>query len=198
MRCRAGRRPAPGRHGISGAFPAFVRTCAGSIFLVLPVIGCSSIGPAIIPRDRTDYLSSIADSWKEQTLLNVVRLRYGDAPSFLDVSSIIANYAVGGRIHPNLSEVYRSRVSNLAQALQEPGDGTAAFEAVRSLIERVVLHGRADGKGLEIELVGAIAAMVSLSLGKALTPMPANDRDPFAGSVKVVAGAGFEPAAFRL
>ena len=102
------------------------------------------------------------------------------------------------RIHPNLSEVYRFKVSNLAQALQEPGDGTAALEAVRSLIERVVLHERADNKGLEIELVGAIAAMVSLSLGKALTPMPANDRDPFARSVKVVAGAGFEPAAFRL
>ncbi|MDR3531247.1 MAG: hypothetical protein P4L90_11935 [Rhodopila sp.] len=76
----------------------FVRNGSWAMFLSLPVIGCSSIGPAIIPRDRTDYLSSIADSWKEQILLNVVRIRYGDAPSFLDISSVISNYAIGGQL----------------------------------------------------------------------------------------------------
>ena len=76
----------------------FVRTGLAPLLLVLSLIGCSSIGPAVIARDRTDYLSSIADSWKAQTLLNVVRLRYGDAPSFLDVSSVISNYAVGGQL----------------------------------------------------------------------------------------------------
>ncbi|HBK04391.1 MAG TPA: hypothetical protein DDZ81_00865 [Acetobacteraceae bacterium] len=76
----------------------FVRNGFGAMSLLLTLIGCSSIGPGAIPRDRTDYLSSIADSWKEQTLLNVVRLRYGDAPSFLDVSSVISNYAIGGQL----------------------------------------------------------------------------------------------------
>ncbi len=70
----------------------------GPALLLLTLIGCASIGPTVIPRDRGDYLSSIADSWKEQTLINVVRLRYGDAPSFLDVSSVISNYAVGGQL----------------------------------------------------------------------------------------------------
>ena len=68
------------------------------ILLLLPIIGCASIGPNVIPRDRADYLSSMADSWKEQTLLNVVRIRYGDAPSFLEVSSVVSSYAVGGQI----------------------------------------------------------------------------------------------------
>lgn len=72
--------------------------CIGPALLLLPVIGCASIGPSVIPRDRTEYLSSIADSWKEQTLLNVVRIRYGDAPSFLDVSSVVSSYAVGGQL----------------------------------------------------------------------------------------------------
>ena len=76
----------------------FVRHGLGPMLLLLPLIGCSSIGPAVIPRDRTDYLSSIADSWKEQNLLNVVRIRYGDVPSFLDVSSVISSYAVGGQL----------------------------------------------------------------------------------------------------
>ncbi len=75
-----------------------VRNGLGPVLLLLALAGCASIGPAVIPRDRSDYLSSIADSWKEQTLINVVRLRYGDAPSFLDVSSVISNYAIGGQL----------------------------------------------------------------------------------------------------
>jgi hypothetical protein len=43
-----------------------------------------------------DYGQVIADSWKRQTLMNVVRLRYADAPVFLDISSIINSYTVGG------------------------------------------------------------------------------------------------------
>jgi hypothetical protein len=47
--------------------------------------------------------------------------------------------------------------------------------------------------GLEIELVGEIVRMVELGLGeRAALPAEA------ASSVKVVAGAGFEPATFRL
>jgi hypothetical protein len=73
-------------------------TGVGLICLTLIGSGCSSLGPMVIPRDRVDYLSSVAESWKEQTLLNVVRLRYGDAPSFLDISSVVSSYAVQGQI----------------------------------------------------------------------------------------------------
>jgi hypothetical protein len=98
MRHRPGPGPIPACREASMRFRALVRNCFGSIVVLLPVFGCSPIGPSVIPRDRTDYLSSVADSWKEQTLLNVVRLRYGDAPSFLDVSSIVSAYTVGGQL----------------------------------------------------------------------------------------------------
>ena len=62
-----------------------------TLLLFLP--GCPSIGPGTVPRDRVGYITALAESWKEQTLLNVVRMRYGDAPGFLDVSSVISGYA---------------------------------------------------------------------------------------------------------
>src|SRR5574340_1408191 len=63
---------------------------------LLVLAGCASVSPQRVETDRMDYGQVIADSWKRQTLLNVVRLRYADAPVFLDVSSIINSYTVGG------------------------------------------------------------------------------------------------------
>jgi hypothetical protein len=71
--------------------------------LVLALTGCGSIGPATVPRDRIDYAGAMADSWKRQTLLNVVRLRYADTPSFMDVSSVIASYAFIGNVDASAS-----------------------------------------------------------------------------------------------
>jgi hypothetical protein len=54
--------------------------------------GCRTVGPPTIPRDRFDYSRAIADSWKQQTLLNVVKTRYIDLPIFLDVASVVSGY----------------------------------------------------------------------------------------------------------
>jgi hypothetical protein len=68
--------------------------------LGLSVAACTSIGPATVAHDRIDYASAIGDSWKEQTLLNIVKLRYVDMPIFLEITQVIAGYqlqrAVGG------------------------------------------------------------------------------------------------------
>ncbi len=61
--------------------------------LSAPAIGaCSSIGPATVPRDRADYSAAIGDSWKQQTLRNIVKLRYGDFPVFMEIAQVITGY----------------------------------------------------------------------------------------------------------
>ncbi len=70
--------------------------------------GCihPKIGPKSLPRDRSLYSTSLSDSWKQQMLLNIVKLRYIDPPIFVDVGSIVASYTlsqgatVGGTIVP--------------------------------------------------------------------------------------------------
>ncbi len=81
------------------------------VALSLLLFGCSSIGPRSVVRDRFDYTSAIADSWKRQTLLNIVKLRYLDIPVHVDVGQVVAGYSletdvsIGGTIASDGNEL---------------------------------------------------------------------------------------------
>ena len=68
------------------------------ILMLTGPIGCASIGPGTVARDRFDYVTAISDSWKAQMLLNLVKLRYADAPVFLDVASVITQTGLQGTL----------------------------------------------------------------------------------------------------
>src|SRR5512139_628729 len=72
-----------------------VRVCFLGAFLLS---GCASMGPPTVARDRFDYVSSISDSWKRQMLLNLLKVRYTDAPVFMDIASVINSYSLEGDI----------------------------------------------------------------------------------------------------
>ena len=65
--------------------------------------GCAAVGPKTIARDRFDYATAVADSWKRVMLLNIVKLRYGDTPVFLEVVSIINQYSLEGQLSAGAS-----------------------------------------------------------------------------------------------
>lgn len=69
-----------------------------AVFVLLSFMGCASIGPPTVARDRFHYIEAISDSWRAQTLLNMVKLRYGDAPVFLDVASVITQTGIQGTV----------------------------------------------------------------------------------------------------
>ena len=73
-------------------------TLSPLVLVLLTLGGCASVGPGTVARDRFDYISAISDSWKSQMLLNLVKLRYGDAPVFLDVASVINQYGIEGSL----------------------------------------------------------------------------------------------------
>lgn len=73
-----------------------VRVVGAALFVLTAVWsgGCTHLGPRSIVADRVPYNEAIAASWKEQTLLNIVKLRYGDTPFFIDVPQITSGYTL--------------------------------------------------------------------------------------------------------
>lgn len=64
------------------------------VLSALALASCTHLGPHTVSVDRFDYSTAIADSWKQQTLLNIVKLRYMDMPVFVDVASIVSGYSM--------------------------------------------------------------------------------------------------------
>jgi site-specific DNA recombinase len=96
-------------------------------------------------------------------------------------------------LHPNMAAHYRAQVSRLAEALNAEENRAEAADLLRSLIERIELRPK-EGR-LEIDLKGDLAGILTLAANK---NRPLDESDLSVLQVKVVAGAGFEPATFRL
>ena len=101
-------------------------------------------------------------------------------------------------LHPNMAEVYRLRIAALHERLQSEETKAEAADILRSLVDRITLQ--PDGNGLAIVLRGDLAAMLSFAANTKKPGLRGEtglvcDRG---SQASLVAGAGFEPAAFRL
>ena len=70
------------------------------------------------------------------------------------------------------------------------------MDLIRSMIERVVLHPRNEGKGLNAELYGDLANILSACAGA--QKKDALEQGLTGRQLSLVAGTGFEPVTFRL
>ncbi|MDX1556293.1 MAG: hypothetical protein R3212_09725 [Xanthomonadales bacterium] len=62
---------------------------------VLFLNACTQFGPSLVKAGRNDYNIAVSQTTNEQTLLNLVRLRYSDNPLWLTVSSVTTNFNIG-------------------------------------------------------------------------------------------------------
>jgi predicted small lipoprotein YifL len=56
--------------------------------------GCAPMGPGMVPMDRAGYNDTITESWKQQILSNIVKIRYVEPMFFVDVGDIVAGYSM--------------------------------------------------------------------------------------------------------
>jgi hypothetical protein len=71
---------------------AILRRVAAPLPILAAAACFTNYGPGTVPAARFDYNERIAQSWNEQLLVNLVRLRYRDTPYFLEVGTVLAQY----------------------------------------------------------------------------------------------------------
>jgi len=86
-------------------------------------------------------------------------------------------------LHPRMSDVYREKVRSLCLALESEESRTAARDAIRALIESILLE--PDGDELKITLKGDLAGMLSAARDSKRSP----DTGDLMVQIKLVAGA---------
>jgi hypothetical protein len=78
-----------------------MRPGAAVALAALALGGCANLGARRLPADRLDFTESLRQSDRTQILSNVVALRYGEAPSFLAVGSVVNQYVREGSFTPD-------------------------------------------------------------------------------------------------
>jgi site-specific DNA recombinase len=86
-------------------------------------------------------------------------------------------------LHPRMADVYREKVGNLCLSLESEESRTGAREAIRALIDAILLE--ADGDRLKITLKGDLAGMLSAARDSKRSP----DTGDLMVQLKLVAGA---------
>ena len=90
------------------------------LFFSLLVISCSQFGPDFMKAGRNEYNKVLAQTDDEEILLNLIRLRYADNPTFLKVSSVSTafNWKEGFGINGSIFEGLRLQITSEFEAIR--------------------------------------------------------------------------------
>jgi site-specific DNA recombinase len=92
----------------------------------------------------------------------------------------------------NIGRVYRAKIRQLTDGLDDPAIRLKAIEAIQSLIDHIKVT--PTNTGFDVELHGELGAIMEVVDGNEQRPAV----EAAARSFSVVAGVGFEPTTFRL
>jgi hypothetical protein len=98
-----------GRSGVNSQ--AYHRLVVLLVAASITLSGCAQYGPELMKAGRNDYNKVLAQTEDEETLLNLVRLRYADKPAFMTVNSVSTSFtwsqgvqAEGFRFEPDSTD----------------------------------------------------------------------------------------------
>ena len=90
-------------------------------------------------------------------------------------------------LHPAIASAYREAVSNITSTVADhPDQRLQAFNAIRSLVDQVILTPKTEPRGLDVEVIARLGALMSLANGEKL-------KRPRQGTAPMVAEEGLEP-----
>jgi hypothetical protein len=106
-----------------------------AMFIAVSLIGLAgcSFGPMTICSNRQKYNEAVRDTWNEQFLLNMVRLRYRDPPEFDAITNILASHSFDASV--NSRQELRSNF----------GDVPKGATSVNSAIFNLLVYGASAG-----------------------------------------------------
>jgi hypothetical protein len=65
---------------------------AQMVSICMGLSGCFNFGSTRLYEDQIGYSRALGDAEKSETLLNIVRIRYADTPTFLQATQVISGY----------------------------------------------------------------------------------------------------------
>lgn len=83
---------------------------------VMMLTGCGTLGPSMVQKAQRPYNEALAYSWKEQLLLNLVRLKYRDDPYFIEVTNINSSYTLNMNVAGEVNLPHPHKYANKASA----------------------------------------------------------------------------------
>jgi DNA invertase Pin-like site-specific DNA recombinase len=115
-----------------------------------------------VDRQIRTMVQTIADTGGSRALVEELRALEHRQDQLREEIVAAGTPEVLPALHPNLAQVYRQKVERLEEALRDPFVSAAAVEALRSLIDAIVVHPGDQRGEVRVELRGDLAAFLHL------------------------------------
>ncbi|MDR1433413.1 MAG: hypothetical protein LBI61_03715 [Puniceicoccales bacterium] len=82
--------------------------------------GCQSVGPKVIEKSHPSYNDVLMSTIDRQLLANIVRLKYRENPTFLEISNVTENWRLGFDVGLDRSELLTNDMRNVRSSWYGP------------------------------------------------------------------------------